>query len=306
MTDVGALVIHPAVQFYRLAIVQMRTELREVLCQYLHLVMDVRPYVLDRYAELFGELEHTLQVETLRTAQVQRLCELVELYRRRGEPITDDLLRRICQLVEREHRMYRDRVQPDKASSATQQTSCDQSRAQQTDRARLCAQLYRELVKYLHPDRDGDADLFARFWSVVQDAYQTGDLQRLRAVHSVVCIEAQYRVVSASVEEYSRVYRRLLYRLDYERRRLERIAEEEPIAAVAHLDDPTWIAQRRAALQQQIERQRRLAAQAIEHLRLSGAGRWEEHLRSARADHVPDEVFQDTFFEHTYFSPMRA
>ncbi|GIV53796.1 MAG: hypothetical protein KatS3mg039_0314 [Candidatus Kapaibacterium sp.] len=298
----AAIVVHPAVLFYRKVIADLQQQLREVLYRWYELVVEERPRLLDRYAELFGELEHTLQVETLRAAQVQRIVELVHLYVRRGEPITASLLHRICQLVERQHRHYRERVE---ATSRAEQSSHGPS-VHGVSRAQACAQLYRDLVKRLHPDRSGNADLFERFWSIVQDAYSAGDLERLRAVHGIVCIEAQYRSSEeSSVESLITMHRRLLYRIEYEQRRIERMLRQEPFVIAKLLDDPSWIASRRAALERQIERERRAAQRAGDELRRCGAEQWEDHFRTAAADAVPDDIFQDEFLKNTYFS-MRA
>lgn len=300
-----AVIVHPAVSFYRLMIAQLRHQLRDVLCQWFALVMEERPRVLDRYAELFGALEQELQLATLHAAQVQRIYELVHAYYRRGEPITESLLQRICQFVKWEYRTYRENS-PMVASSAGKKHDAEAAGAQCSRTSQL-ARLYRDLVKRLHPDREGDADLFERFWVLVQQAYTSGDLERLRSVHGIVCIEAQYRdSVASSVEMLMQMHRRLLYRLDYERRRMARLRSEEPLAFAERMDDPAWVAQRRRQLEQQIERQRRIAALAIEELTRYGAGRWEEHFQRATAESLPNELFQEEFLKHTYFSSMRG
>lgn len=300
-----AIVLHPAIQFYRTAIAQLQHELRELLYRWYELVVEERPRVLERYAELFGELERTLQVETLRTAQVQRICELVHLYVRRGEVITPSLLQRICQLVERQHRQYRMHNQPSSPRAHSSGSSPAED-AQMPARSRLCAQFYRDLVKRLHPDREGDTTLFERFWDIVQDAYRRGDLERLRTIHGIVCIDAQYQTSDCcSVESLVNTHRRLVYRIEYEQRRLRRMRSQEPLAIAMQLDDAAWIAQHRASIEQQIERQRHAARLAAEELLRCGAKQWEEHLRSATNESVPDDVFQDEFFKNTYFS-MRS
>ncbi len=297
-----ALILHPAVQFYRQAIEQLQQQLRDVLFCWYQLVVEERPRLLNRYAELFGELERTMQVETLKAAQVQRVCEIVHMYVRRGETITDDLLRRICQLVERQHRHYRQQTE----TAGHAQPATSQAATRFPERARLCAQLYRDLVKRLHPDRDGDAGLFERFWGIVQDAYSRGDLDRLRTVHGIVCIDAQYRTDKAeTVELLAVLHRRLLYRLEYELRRIDRIRAQEPFTLAPYLESDEWIAQHRAELERKIELQRRAAHLAAEELHRYGAAVWEEHFRAATAESVPDDVFQDEFIKNTYFS-MRS
>lgn len=296
-----AITIHPQVQFLRASIAAVVEELRELLYRWFILTCQERPLLLERYAALFGELEHALQIETLRAWKAQRVCELASLYVRRGEPITPQLLARICQYVERESRRFSEPPQ-----SSTSATPAVEGSEYPPTRTRQCVQLYRELVKKLHPDREGDPKLFTLYWSVVQEAYERGDLERLRAVYGIVCIEAHYRVGACdTLETLARTHRRLLYRLDYEQRRLARMQRQEPFSFVALLDDPKWIAARRAQLLEAIERQRRTAELAAAELMRWGAHDWEEKLQSARADAVRDDVFQEEFFKHTYFS-MRA
>jgi hypothetical protein len=294
-----AITIHPQVQFLRASIAAVVEELRELLYRWFILTCQERPLLLERYAALFGELEHTLQTETLRAWKAQRVCELVSLYVRRGEPITPQLLERICQFVERESRRFSD---PPPQSSVP--TACVADGAENpSTRTKQCVQLYRELVKKLHPDREGDPQLFALYWNVVQDAYGRGDVERLRAIYGIVCIEAHYRAGACdTLQTLERIHRRLLYRLDYEQRRLARMQHQEPFSFAALLEDPHWIAARRAQLLEAIERRRRAAELAAAELMRWGAHDWEEQLQSAKADAVRDDVFQEEFFKHAYFS----
>lgn len=297
-----AITVHPQVQFLRTSIAAVVEELRELLYHWFVLVCQERPLLLERYAALFGELEYALQAETLRAWKVQRVCELVSLYVRRGEPITPQLLQRICQYVERESRRFSDTPLQDSASPAP---GADGDEHQKT-RTQQCAQLYRELVKKLHPDREGDRQLFALYWNVVQEAYGRGDLERLRVIYGIVCIEAHYRAGECqSVEMLARIHRRLLYRLDYEQRRLARMLRQEPFTLATQLEDPAWIAAQRATLEKAIERQRRTAELAAAELLRCGAHGWETMIQSARTDAARDDAFQEDFFKHTYFS-MRA
>ncbi|MCX7929897.1 MAG: hypothetical protein N2663_04160 [Chlorobi bacterium] len=308
MADEAAIVVHPAVVFYRCGLVQLQLQLRDVLSQWFYAVVEQRPLLLDRYAALFGELEHQLQVETLRASMLRRLCELVQLYRRRGEAITPELLRRMCQLVEREYRNYRQGVMSTAATTRGGTATRESERSfEMSQRARQCVDLYRDLVKRLHPDREGDTDLFERYWNIMQQAYEAGDLERLRTVHGIVCIESQFRVgAGETLEGLQRTYRRLLYRLDYERRRLVRLQQQEPWVFAEQLDDLSWIARRRTELEQLIERQRRVAELAIEQLHESDARNWQEYLSRAYTDEVPDDMFADEFFRNTYFSSVRG
>lgn len=298
MVNDKAVIVHPVVSFYRGMIAQLRRQLRDVLCQWFALVMEERPRLLDRYADYFGALEQELQSATLRAAQVQRICELVHAYYRRGEPITESLLQRICQLVKWEYQRYAESVpMVAKQGADADLTFCS--------RTKQLVQLYRDLVKRLHPDRERDKDLFERFWVFVQQAYSTGNMERLRTVHGIICIEAQYYdSAGSSVEMLVQLHRRLIYRLDYERRRIERLRYEDPLAIAECIDDPTWVAQRRQHLEQQIEHQRRLTMLAAEELTRYGACKWEEHFQHATAEHLPNDLFQEEFLKHTYFSSM--
>jgi hypothetical protein len=297
-----AITLHPRVQFLRAAIASIIRELRELLYRWFILTCQERPKLLERYDTLFGDLERALQRETLRTWKVQRVCELVNLFVRRGQHLTPSLLERICQYVEREYRRFQAESPRTKSPSRPDAGSDSLS----TVRTQQCIQLYRELVKKLHPDREGDVHLFALYWNVVQDAYERGDVERLRTIHGILCIEGHYRIEACdSLESLSRTYRRLLYRRDYEQRRIERMLHEEPFTFATVIDDPTWRATQQAKLAREIERQRRTAELAAAELLRMGAHNWEELLHSASADAIPNDVFQDEFFKHTYGS-MRA
>lgn len=302
---------HPESAALRERELALKAELHDILYDLFVLEHDTFREVTTRYREHFGDLEARLQQATLQASEMQRRVELVVVRSRHGRVITREEMEHINAMVEREFSVYHRRMDDDKRRVSSAKTArrhgTTPAEPRSADHVRERQQLYRQLVKVLHPDVTQDEALFSRFWSLVSDAYERDDLSRLRSLHSAICsnvLASTEHAVEISHDEVRQTVERLAMRVDYERRRYARLLQEEPYRLSTMLGDEQARAAHADSLRTMIARQERMVSAGAEQLRAIAGEGWE----AARRQHpeLKDEFdFQDDFIENTYFS-MRA
>lgn len=302
------IILHPDIEVLRNRIHTMRSELRAILEEGYQVQNEVRRELLRRYDELFREQEVELQQKTLEAAQIQRRVELFTIRAQRGQRITENDAQLINEMVNGEFRKYRERLkeafQMDVAERNTKAQLKHQK--QKNSEGSEVARLYKQIVKQLHPDaQGGESEDFQRFWNTVQDAWQRRDLQRIRAIHNMLCIEERImKDIDLGEEDIERLRveaRRLEMRVDYERRKLLRTKQQDPYSLADKLDNAQWVEQHRKSLSKQRQVQERLIQLAEEQLQAILGSRWDE-FRTTQ-DEVKKAIdFQDDFMENSYFS----
>ncbi|MGV3530877.1 MAG: J domain-containing protein [Chthoniobacteraceae bacterium] len=126
---------------------------------------------------------------------------------------------------------------------------------QETPDSRL-KDLYRRLVRLLHPDSSGDHSMRAReLWHELQEAYRTRDLERMEAVAGRADLGANGTAAALSVGLLRRMIRDLRDALDGMRAQLARARK-----------NPAWNFRRRAKELPKLEKKRRQSLErGLEH-----------------------------------------
>ena len=111
-------------------------------------------------------------------------------------------------------------------------------------------QLYRQIVKKLHPDVAGITPEFNRFWNNIQDSYKTTDVQRLRIFYQTIVNNPEENHTHNNREETAlrTEIQDLEYNLNKLKNRLKQIQNQEPYIFKEKLKDRIWIATRKQRL----------------------------------------------------------
>lgn len=241
---------HPELEQLRQRCRYLQEALRQTVQEYVFLRTELYPKLQAEYERHFRGLEQQLQYLSLHAAQLRRQLELLWIKVQRGEPITEQTLRLIEQIVAREFSELWERLR-----AAHSRQSSHQTPSNPTERGKLLM-LYRQLVKRLHPDAVGaETEAFHRYWALLQRAYRERNLQQLRQLALLLCEDTPTAEPAASPqtpEALRRYVCSLERRLAVERQRLERLRAEEPF--YLPLTDPSWLAQRRRELEEELRR----------------------------------------------------
>lgn len=165
---------------------ELKQELAELFEQREHMINYERPHLLAAYTKLIGEYKYEEFALQITIKRCKRKAELIQTRINRNEPI---IIEQIEQQLDAEFAEY-ERILNEQMESIKAATELLNAPLLSEEEAKELKQLYRLLVKRLHPDwnpnlTQEERDLFVR----VQAAYNTANLQELRNI--LLMIEAK-------------------------------------------------------------------------------------------------------------------
>lgn len=274
--------------------------IREALEEWHRLSTIVRPKLNAAYHEYFGDLERRLQVAAVASSELARRVELLSVKVARGERLTAEIVKLINQVVDKEYARYHRRIHEAFDMTSDERNRAAASRVDATDDAEL-VNMYRTLVKKLHPDATGEGTADDSYWHRVQNAYKDRNVSQLRALLSVVggadVDDAQ--TAEWDLERWQHEVEILERRRDVEERKLRRLRSQEPFVLETELDDEAWRAGHAHALATAIEEKEREIAENQEHYRELTGGDVPTGIDVTKTK--DEQTFEEDFMKNTYF-----
>ncbi len=315
------LVAHPRLN-------ELREERRTLLQRLTDIVREIHdlkervlPALLTEYDKHFREFEITLQEKMLLTAEMVRREELFRLKLGRGEKLTEEMIRAVNTVVDKEFERMKKRFQEAFSMSAEEREKAASERSQKHNDSDF-TKLYRSIVKKLHPDasvreeggqtdansRESDASQaattpFEQFWQSAQEAYNNRNLRELQAIYDLVVLAEEredYTTVASAEEHLQQEIMRLQSRLRNEERRLREIVNNPPYTLRDLMKSPTWLEQERSSFRKNIAEKERDFERSKAFLASINA--LDSNLASTPSSFAEQEAFTNDFMANTYFN----
>ena len=213
------------------------------------------PRLTALYMEAVGQLQYEVLVLQYEIALLKQKRDLLQAYKNRGEKAD---LNYVDEQVETTAKTYKENIQREeekiKQAKAYIEEQKEEEKKSQEDEKRELRDLYRKLVHRLHPDlhpeqTEWEKELFLK----VQDAYEKGDLEKLRELAQQ--LEAGMpadAVDNETTEEWEERVNQLKEEIAKIREEIARILQEFPFTYRERLNDPEWIVQTQDMLRKEI------------------------------------------------------
>ena len=213
------------------------------------------PRLTALYMEAVGQLQYEVLVLRYEIALLKQKRDLLQAYKNRGEKAD---LNYVDEQVEATAKTYNENIQREeekiKQAKAYIEEQKEKEKKNQEDEKRELRDLYRKLVHRLHPDlhpeqTEWEKELFLK----VQDAYEKGDLEKLRELAQQ--LEAGMpadAVNNETTEEWEERVNQLKEEIAKIREEIEKILQEFPFTYRERLNNPEWIAQTQDMLRKEI------------------------------------------------------
>lgn len=225
----------------------LRRELAAVLEVIDRLQTHEREPLLAHYHEALGGLEHRLLCLQVDVLALRRRIELLRQVLNRGEGIDRQALIRIEAAIKAELKDWHSRIQAEAAALVQSRWLLLHGTVVADEMVQRAKAAYRKLARLLHPDVSPEhAALFTKHWPSVQSAYADWDADLLEALLS--CVEGTLVGEDQPLPSVADEVGRLRHLLQSQTERLARLRAEPPFCFAALLNDPAWVATRKAAL----------------------------------------------------------
>ena len=213
------------------------------------------PRLTALYMEAVGQLQYEVLVLRYEIALLKQKRDLLQAYKNRGEKAD---LNYVDEQVEATAKTYNENIQREeekiKQAKAYIEEQKEEEKKNQENEKRELRDLYRKLVHRLHPDlhpeqTEWEKEMFLK----VQDAYEKGDLERLRELAQL--LEAGMptdAVDNETTEEWEERVNQLKEEIKKIREEIARILQEFPFTYRERLNDPEWISQTQDMLRKEI------------------------------------------------------
>lgn len=236
---------HPTIVELRARIKQCRAELLNLLNEWHYMQTIVHSRIMFEYENIFGDIEYEIEKKSETAADLER--KLLELSNKspynRMHPQSSSYTSAI-------HK------QNDKFAFNSKKSPNNNKPFNYCNikyRNPEIPNLYRALVKKLHPDVCGETETFKMYWDNIQDAYKTGNIRRLRLFHkTLVPNDKEYNSSLAEEISLRSEIRDLEYNIEIEKQNIMKLRQEEPFVYEDKLNDYFWVAKRKRKLLEQL------------------------------------------------------
>ena len=270
-------------------------ELLDILNQRFILVNEKVPQIVYQYELLFGKLEDELFYLNEIAVKIEKVIDIILVKAKRGvrmdikqiNRIESDVMRNIGEIKKRNISVENDDIR--RANPAVNNTTDDNKYSD-------LSTLFRSLVKLLHPDKGSKAAEFGKYWDIVLDAYKMKDIIRLKIYYNLISSECVFCDDNDdSFSQFRKDMWQIKRRIEFEKRKTNRLLTDEPYSLVHVISDNVWIDERKKLLEAKICTVRSEIAKFDEILNQIKSGDYFE------LEEREDLQFQEQFIENTYF-----
>lgn len=267
--------LHPEIQRLLEANAELRMELTLLLTEAHDLVHTLRPNLLALYQTQLGAWELEKLKAQFRIARLKRTIELVQAaLNRGGKP---DMVQIQAQ-VQEEQVLWEKKI--NEAAAKLQTAEHRLAHLLPDEQNAELKKLYYQLVKQLHPDLNPDQTAGDKLlWQQVQDAYDAGDLEKLRALSLLLNNPKPPENTADALEKLQTEHAMLEKRVEEMEAKIESLESQPPFTLRDDLENEVWIAMKRTTIEKETEP---LQAQAAA---------LEKHLETLVPPHVPGIEF---------------
>lgn len=254
--------LHPEIQRLTALNDELRAELAGLLTEAHDLTRTVRPNLLALYQTKLGAWELEKLKAQFRVARLKRKIELAQAALNRGGKPD---IRQIESQVREEQVLWEKKLQ--EAAAKLQDAEERLAHLLSDEHNAELKKLYYQLVKRLHPDLNPDQDHGTRqMWQQVQDAYDKGDLERLRALSLLLHEPPKPADTPDALEKLQAEHAMLEKRITELEKKIVEIESQPPFTLREDLDNEVWVTMRRSALEKETEPLQAQAAALEKHL----------------------------------------
>lgn len=256
-------ILHPEVQRLKEECEILQAKLSEIIFEHDELVFTKIPNLNARYLISAGSSDIELYRIIIEVSRLKRTIELIQASINRGKK--PDIVEIEVQL-ETEFREWEKEIK-DKVKSLENARKRFENSMSDEESVEF-KQLYRTLVKKLHPDLNREqTENEKNLWLKLQKAYQAGDMDEMKLI-SILLSDSGENVLqseSSGIEEWTKTKNGLNEKIDGIQKKIDLLKSQFPCSIQDQIFDEDWVAttneKTRQRILEQIEIKKSLTAQ---------------------------------------------
>lgn len=215
---------------------------------------EVLQQILFVYENIFGNIEIEIKQKEKNAKQLEQKYNMLAKYVEKKEPIKRQTIEFIDKLLFKENsnntnKPYQSNHQRQNVfTHKNKHTRLDTSINDEVD----ISNLYRNIIKKLHPDIIGESNIFNLCWSNVQFCYQKQDAERMKMFYIILCTKYVEDINSNDLLQLKKDVDVLKQYIEQQNNDNNELQKQEPFCFKNNLDDNKWIIERKNELRNKL------------------------------------------------------
>ncbi|HOK14236.1 MAG TPA: hypothetical protein PLU67_05315 [Candidatus Kapabacteria bacterium] len=242
------------IEHLKLQVEQLKKQLQKLIDQWYYYQTSVYQEIMFEYDNIFGDIEEELENKIRTSQELEKRVEFLRMKLRQGENLRKNTMKLLDIMSSRQAERQHLRQSTNGASHNThpknelhqlKQINCEVNENYEI------SNLYRSLVKKLHPDVAGESEERRKYWESVQIAYKQKDAERLRVIQLLV----DDNIYNQSKNEEAQLKTLILdleNNIKKQETKLKNLIYQEPFVFKDKLKDRFWIKKRKEQLQNRL------------------------------------------------------
>lgn len=244
------------IEYMKLRVEQLKLQLQKLIEQWYYYQTSVYQEIMFEYENIFGDIEEEIESKIRTSEELEKRVEFLRTKLRYGENVRQNTMKLIDIMSNRQSQRQLQRRNIEQQMNNINHSHENNLRklknlsCEVNDNYEL-TNLYRALVKKLHPDVAGESEERRRFWDSVQIAYKQKDVERLRMIHLLV--DDFYQNESKNEEaKLQTLIIELENNIRNQELKLKNLKYQEPFVFQDKLKDRFWIHKRKEHLKNRL------------------------------------------------------
>lgn len=242
------------IEYLKLQVEQLKKQLQKLIDQWYYYQTSVYQEIMFEYDSIFGDIEEELENKIRTSQELEKRVEFLRMKLRQGENLRKNTVKLIDIMSNRQ--VERQNIRQNR--NGTTQKLFPKNDLQQLKQANCevnenyeISNLYRSLVKKLHPDVAGDSEERRKYWESLQIAYKQKDAERLQIIKLLVDDDIYNQSKNEEVQLQTLILD-LENNIKKQELKLKNLIYQEPFVFKDKLKDRFWIKKRKEQLQNRL------------------------------------------------------
>ena len=210
--------------------------------------------ILFIYENAFGDIEFEIEQKEKKAKRLEQKYKILSKYVDKKEPVRRQTIEFIDKLLfdndneNVRNSFHNNNQHQNMFADKNKYFRLDTSVNDEVD----LTNLYRNIIKKLHPDIIGESNIFNLCWANVQFCYQKQDIERLKMFYMILCTRYVEDINNNDIVQLKKDVEMLDMYIEKQNKDNNDLKKQEPFCFKEKLDDDKWVIERKNLLRNKL------------------------------------------------------